>query len=50
MENLIKGQRLALSGLVAGNAVQLGLAGAGLALDFACFGLDAAGKRPTSAT
>ena len=44
MENLIKGQRLALSGLVAGNAVQLGLAGAGLALDFACFGLDAAGK------
>ena len=44
MENLIKGQRLALSSLVAGNAVQLGLAGAGLALDFACFGLDAAGK------
>ena len=44
MENLIKGQRLALSGLVAGNAVQLGLAGAGLALDFACFGLNAAGK------
>lgn len=44
MENLIKGQRLALSGLVTGNAVQLGINNAGLALDFACFGLDAAGK------
>jgi len=44
MENLIKGQRLALSGLVTGNVVQLGLASAGVALDFACFGLDAAGK------
>ena len=44
MENLIKGQRLALSGLVTGNVVQLGLASAGVPLDFACFGLDAAGK------
>ena len=44
MENLIKGQRLALSGLVTGNVVQLGLACAGVPLDFACFGLDAAGK------
>src|SRR5450830_1295298 len=44
MENLIKGQRLALSGLVTGNVVQLGLSSAGVALDFACFGLDAAGK------
>jgi tellurite resistance protein TerA len=44
MENLIKGQRLALSGLVTGNVVQLGLASTGVALDFACFGLDAAGK------
>ncbi len=44
MENLIKGQRLALSGLVTGNIVQLGLASAGVALDFACFGLDASGK------
>ena len=44
MENLIKGQRLALSGLVTGNVVQLGLSSAGVPLDFACFGLDAAGK------
>ena len=44
MENLIKGQRLALSGLVTGNVLQLGIKDAGLALDFACFGLDAAGK------
>ena len=44
MENLIKGQRLALSGLVTDNAVQLGIKNAGLALDFACFGLDAHGK------
>lgn len=44
MENLIKGQRLALSGLVTGNVVQLGFASAGVPLDFACFGLDAAGK------
>ena len=44
MENLIKGQRLALTGLVTGNVVQLGLSSAGVALDFACFGLDAAGK------
>jgi tellurite resistance protein TerA len=44
MENLIKGQRLALSGFVTGNVVQLGLASAGVPLDFACFGLDAAGK------
>ncbi|MNM05753.1 General stress protein 16U [compost metagenome] len=44
MENLIKGQRLALSGLVTGNVLQLGISNAGLALDFACFGLDAGGK------
>ncbi|MGK5078829.1 TerD family protein [Janthinobacterium sp. HLX7-2] len=44
MENLIKGQRLALSGLVTGNALQLGIKSAGVPLDFACFGLDANGK------
>ena len=44
MENLIKGQRLALSSLVTGNIVQLGLASTGVPLDFACFGLDATGK------
>jgi tellurite resistance protein TerA len=44
MENLIKGQRLALSGLVMGNVVQLGLSSAGVPVDFACFGLNAASK------
>ena len=44
METLIKGQRLALAGLVTGNVLQLGIAGEGVALDYACFGLDAAGK------
>lgn len=44
METLIKGQRLALAGLVAGNAMQLALADSALALDYACFGLDANGK------
>ncbi|MGK5028863.1 TerD family protein [Janthinobacterium sp. MDT1-19] len=44
MENLIKGQRLALSSFVTGNIVQLGLASTGVPLDFACFGLDATGK------
>ena len=44
MENLIKGQRLALSGLVTGNVVQLGLSSAGVPVDFACFGLNAASK------
>jgi len=44
METLIKGQRLALAGLVTGNVLQLGIAGQGVALDYACFGLDAVGK------
>jgi tellurite resistance protein TerA len=44
METLIKGQRLALAGLVTGNVLQLGIAGEGVALDYACFGLDAVGK------
>ena len=44
MENLIKGQRLALSGLFTGNVVQLGLSSAGVPVDFACFGLNAASK------
>ncbi|KAB8044902.1 TerD family protein [Janthinobacterium aquaticum] len=44
METLIKGQRLALAGLVAGDVLQLKADAAGLAPDYACFGLDAAGK------
>ncbi len=43
METLIKGQRLALAGLVTGNVLQLGIAGEGVALDYACFGLDSSG-------
>lgn len=44
MEPLIKGQRLALASLAPGGKVQIGLRSAGPALDFACFGLSAAGK------
>lgn len=44
METLIKGQRLALAGLVAGDILQLKADAMGLAPDYACFGLDAAGK------
>lgn len=44
METLIKGQRLALAGLVTGNVLHIGIAGEGVPLDYACFGLDAAGK------
>lgn len=44
MENLSKGQRLPLAGLVPGGVLQVALSVEGLALDFACFGLDAAGK------
>lgn len=44
METLIKGQRLALAGLVTANVVHIGISGEGVPLDYACFGLDAAGK------
>ena len=44
METLIKGQRLALAGLVTANVVHMGISGEGVPLDYACFGLDAAGK------
>ncbi|MET3134217.1 stress response protein SCP2 [Oxalobacteraceae bacterium GrIS 1.11] len=44
MEILSKGQRLPLASLVPGGALQIGLEGRGLALDFACFGLNADGK------
>jgi tellurite resistance protein TerA len=44
MEHMSKGQRLPLAKLVPGDALQLGLAATGLALDFACFGLDASGR------
>jgi len=44
MEQLSKGQRLPLFKLVSGDTVQIGLATNGLTLDFACFGLDPAGK------
>ena len=44
MEIFTKGQRLKLAGAAPGGVLQIGLAAQGLALDFACFGLDAAGK------
>lgn len=44
MEPLIKGQRLPLASLAPGGQLQVGLRSAGPALDFACFGLNAAGK------
>ncbi|HAT31025.1 MAG TPA: hypothetical protein DCW29_09305 [Janthinobacterium sp.] len=44
MELLAKGQRLPLAGVLAGSTLQIGLSAQGLALDFACFGLDGGGK------
>lgn len=44
METLSKGQRLRVAELVPSGALQIGLEAQGVALDFACFGLDAAGK------
>ncbi|MFM9437784.1 stress response protein SCP2 [Janthinobacterium sp. CG_23.3] len=44
MQTLSKGQRLSIAEAAPSGALHLGLAGHGLALDFACFGLDAAGK------
>ena len=44
METLAKGQRLPLANLVPDGVLQIGVAAQGLALDVACFGLDAAGK------
>ena len=44
METLSKGQRLPLANLVPDGVLQIVVAAQGLALDVACFGLDAAGK------
>ena len=44
MTQLAKGQRLSLRDTVPTGALQVGLAVQGLPLDFACFGLDSAGK------
>ena len=44
METLSKGQRLPLANLVPDGVLDIGVAAQGLALDVACFGLDAAGK------
>src|SRR5450830_1413062 len=44
METLAKGQRLPLANLIPDGVLQIGVAAQGLALDVACFGLDAAGK------
>ncbi|APA68146.1 VWA domain-containing protein [Janthinobacterium sp. 1_2014MBL_MicDiv] len=44
METLSKGQRLPLANLVPDGVLDVGVAAQGLALDFACFGLDANGK------
>jgi len=44
METLAKGQRLPLANLVPDGVLQIVVAAQGLALDVACFGLDAAGK------
>ena len=44
MEILNRGQRLALAGLVTGNALQVSLESEALVLDHACFGLNADGK------
>jgi len=44
MHAFAKGQRLPLDTLAPGGRVTIGLGAAGLPLDFACFGLDAAGK------
>ncbi len=44
MEQLIRGQRLPLAQISPSGRFSIGLACQGLALDFACFGLDGAGK------
>ena len=44
MTGLAKGQRLKLRDIAPAGALRVGLAARGLPLDFACFGLDAAGK------
>ena len=44
MKQLSRGERLALASYTPDGAVQAGLSAQGLALDFACFGLDAGGK------
>ena len=44
MNQLAKGQRLSLRDIVPSGALQVGLAAQGLPLDFACFGLNSAGK------
>ncbi len=43
METLSKGQRLSIAEAAPSGALHIGLAAHGLTLDFACFGLDAAG-------
>ena len=44
MEHLAKGQRLPLDTVAPGGKLTVAVGAAGLTLDFACFGLDAAGK------
>lgn len=44
METLTKGQRLPLANLVPDGVLDIGVGAQGLALDVACFGLDAGGK------
>ena len=44
METLSKGQRLPLAQFAGDGVLEIGAAAQGLTLDFACFGLDAAGK------
>ena len=44
MDMLAKGQRVALANVIGSGSFQIGIAAQGLALDFACFGLDANGK------
>lgn len=44
MKQLERGERMPLAALVPDGSLQAGLSARGLALDFACFGLDAGGK------
>lgn len=44
MQQIVKGQRLALQDLTQAGVLQLAVGSQGLNLDFACFGLDKAGK------
>lgn len=44
MDMLAKGQRVAIANVIGSGSFQIGIAAQGLALDFACFGLDASGK------